>query len=488
MKTPGTVWLAAACTLVVLAGTIATTAADKIPITTSSEEARQLYLKGRDLNEKLRATDARALFQQAAAKDQGFALAQVGLANSAGTAKEFFDATARAVALADKASEPEKSLICALDAGGKGEPVRQKECLTKLLAACPDDERAHNLMGAYHFGRQEYPEAIAEYRKATSLNPAFSQPYNQMGYALRFQGEYPEAEQAFKKYIELIPSDPNPYDSYAELLMKLGRFEESIQNYEKALAVDPNFAASYVGIGNARVFMGQPAEARKTYAKLLANGRNDGEKLQAHFWTAMSYVHEGKTDEAVAAIQQMAAIDRAANDLVALSGTMAQAGNILLEAGRLDEAESKFRDRLATIDKAEVAAQVKEAAHRQALFDDARVALARNDVASAKAKASEYAKAVAAKQIPFEARQGHELQGRIALAEKRYEAAASELRQANQQDPRVLYLTAVALEGKGEQPAAKELAVKAADFNGLSNTYGYVRGKAKAMLKTAKAN
>jgi tetratricopeptide (TPR) repeat protein len=268
----------------------------------------------------------------------------------------------------------------------------------------------------------------------------------------------------------------------------MGRFEESIQNYEKALSVDPNFVASYVGIGNDRVFMGQPAEARKTYAKLLRVARNDGEKLLAHFWTAMSYVHEGQTDEAVAEIQKMAAIDQAGKDLVALSGTMAQMGNILLEAGRVDEAASKYRDRLATIDKADVAAQVKEAAHRQALFDEARVALARNDVASAQAKASDYSKEVAAKEIPFEVRQSHELQGRIALAEKSYEAAAAELRQANQQDPRVLYLTAMALQGKGDVLAAKQVGVQAADFNGLSNTYGYVRGKAKAMLKTAKTN
>jgi tetratricopeptide (TPR) repeat protein len=486
MTDPGAARLAAACALVVLAGGRAVTAADKIPITTSSAEARQLYMKGRDLSEKLRGTDARALFLRAAEKDPGFALAQVGLANSAGTAKEFFDGVARAVALAGRVSEPEKLVICALDAGAKGEPERQKDCLTKLSAACPGDERVHNLMGAYHFVRQEYAAAVAEYRKATTINPEFSPPYNQMGYAHRFLGQYQEAEQAFRRYIELIPNDPNPHDSYAELLMKMGRFAESIRSYEKALAVDPNFAASYVGIGNDRVFMGQPAEARKAYARLLAIARTDGEKRLAHFWTAMSYVHEGGTDEAVEEIQKMAAIDQAGNDLVALSGTMAQMGNILLEAGRVDEAATKYRDRLATIDRADVAAQVKEAAHRQAHFDEARVALARNDIASAKAKASEYTKAVAAKSIPFEVRQSHELQGSIALAEKRYEAAAGELRQANQQDPRVLYMTAIALQGKGDVLAAKQMGVQAADFNGLSNTYGFVRGKAKAMLKTAK--
>jgi tetratricopeptide (TPR) repeat protein len=430
MKTRGAARLAA-CALAFLAVAPAATSADRIPITTSSEEARQLYLKGRDLAEKLRATDARALFQQAAAKDQGFALAHVGLANSAGTAKEFFDAVARAVALADKASEPEKLVICALDAGAKGEPARQQDCLARLVAACPDDERARNQMGAFHFGRQEYAAAVAEYEKANAINPAFSQPYNQKGYAYRFLGKYEEAEQAFKKYIELIPNDPNPYDSYAELLMKTGRFEESITSYEKALSVDPNFVASYVGIGNARVFMGQGEEARKTYAKLAAIARTDGERRQAHFWTAMSWVHEGATDKALAELEKMAAIDRAGKDLVALSGVTAQMGNVLIEASRVDEAAEKYRERTVIIDKAEVAAQVKEGAHRQALFDEARVALARNDLASAKAKASAYSKAVTAKGIPFEVRQSRELAGHIALAEKDY-ATAVELRQANQ--------------------------------------------------------
>lgn len=486
MKTCGATRLAALGAAFVLSATSPAASADRIPITTSSDEARQLYLEGRDLSEKLRATDARARFEKAAAQDRSFALAQVGLANTAGTAKEFFAAVARAVALSDKASEPEKLLICALDAGAKGEPARQNDCLARLIAAHPDDERAHNLMGAYHFGRQDYASAVAEYKKATGINPRFSQPYNQMGYAYRFMGKYPEAEQAFKKYIELIPGDPNPYDSYAELLMKLGRFDESIKSYEKALSVDPNFVASYIGIGNDRVFLGRPQEARASYGKLAAIARNDGEKLQAHFWTAMSYVHEGATDQALAELSKMVAIDQAGKDFAALSGTYNQMGNILLEAGRLDDAAARFGDQVSAMEKAEVADQVKDATRRQHLFDEARVALARNDLPAAKARAAAYTTAVDNKKIPFEVRQRHELAGRIALAEKSYATAAAELRQANQQDPRVLYVLATALQGKGEAEAAKTAAVQAADWNALSNTYGFVRGKAKAMATTKK--
>jgi hypothetical protein len=199
----------------------------------------------------------------------------------------------------------------------------------------------------------------------------------------------------------------------------------------------------------------------------------------------MSYVHEGATDSAIAEVEKMAALDKATNDLVALAGAYAQMGNILLEAGRVDAAAARFHDRDQTIDKADVAAQVKEAAHRQGLFDEARIAIARQDLPAAKAKAAAYATAVAGPKIPFEVRQNRELAGRIALAEKDWKAAASALREANQQDPRVLYLTALADQGNGDVAAAKKAGVEAADFNALSPTYGYVRSKAKAMLKTA---
>jgi tetratricopeptide (TPR) repeat protein len=341
-------------------------------------------------------------------------------------------------------------------------------------------------MGAFHFGRQDYAAAVEEYKKATVINPQFSQPYNQMGYAYRFMGQYKEAEQAFQKYIELIPGDPNPYDSYAELLMKLGRFEESIKSYEKALSVDPNFVASYVGIGNNLVFLGRPQEARATYAKLAGIARNDGERLQAHFWTAMSYVHEGTADKALAELQKNAAIDEAGKDFAALSGTYNQMANILLEAGRVDEAAARFRDQVSAIDKADVAPQIKEATHRQQLFDEARVALARNDLPTAKTRAAAYTTAVNTKKLPFEVRQTHELAGRIAHFEKNEALAATELRQANQQDPRVLYMLAVALLKKGDARAAKDAAVQAADWNALSNTYGFVRGKARAIATAQK--
>jgi tetratricopeptide (TPR) repeat protein len=455
--------------------------AGKVAITTSSEEARGLYLKARDLQEKLRATDAHALFAQAVAKDPSFAMAYLGLATSGGGNQEFFDGLAKAVANADKASAGEQLLIRAADAGAKADPVHQKEALDKLVKSFPNDERVHNQLGAYYFGRADYAKAIASYERAIAINAKFSTPYNQLGYAYRFAGKLPEAERTFKKYIELIPDDPNPYDSFAELLMEEGKFDQSIQTYEKALKVDPNFIASYVGIGNDQIFQGKGDEARKTFARLTKAARNDGERRQALLWTAMSYVHEGAWDKGLAELDKMLAIAAAAKDHGNVAGDYNLIGTVLLEAGRPDEALAKFKAQIEATDKADVPPAVKEAARRGFLFNETWVAIVKHDVAGAKAKAAAYGKAISKDRL-FEVRQLHELNGLIALEEKRFAAAAAEFAQAPPRDPRMFYLTALALQGAGDAKAAKASARKAAEFNGLAINYAFVRTKAKALL------
>ena len=458
---------------------------EKIPVTSSVPEAREAFLRGRDLFEKLRVADARAAYQEAAAKDPKMAFAQLGLANTAPTGKDFFAALEKAVALAPSASDGERLQIEALQAGVQNRPAQQKQLLDELIKRYPGDERAHNALGNWYFGQQEYAAAAKAYQKAIAINPEFSQPYNQLGYVLRFMERYDEAEKAFQRYVELIPDDPNPHDSYAELLMKTGRFDASIEHYRKALEVDPGFVASYVGIGNNQIFQGKSEEARRTFAQLAARARDLGQKRQALLWTATSYVHDGATDKAMAEVEKMRQTDVAENDLSNLAGAYNFGAEILLEAGRTDEAARWFEQQLAAIDKASVPDAVKENQRRNGLFDQARVALARDDVATARKLADAYDRKVAEKKIRFEQQQAHELRGRILLAEKKYPAAVKELAKANGQDPRALYLLAEALQGAGDVKQARKVARRAAEFNGLAFNYAFVRAKAKRLMDGA---
>jgi len=463
---------------------VATPTRDEVPITTGSGEARALYLQARDLNEKLHTSDARVMFERAIAKDHDFALAYLGLAIVAPTPRDLFVALDHAVALADKVSEPERLMIRGFHAGATGKPKQQKELYAELVRRYPRDERALSLLGAFYFGQQDYAKSIELYTRAVASNPSFGSPYNILGYAYRALENYGESEKMFKKYIELIPDDPNPYDSYAELQMKIGQFDASIQSYEKALALDHTFVTAYIGIANDHMFSGRGDAARATLARLVQGARDDGERRQALAWTAESFVHDEAWDRALGEIEKMIALSGRAGDLAQQADDLGFKANVLLEAGRPADAAAAFRARLETSDRSKLPADVKEATHRNALYDEARVALANHELAIAKARAAAYAKQVAAKQIPLELRQQHELAGRIAFAESRPRIAAAELAQANQIDPRVLYLRALALRDAGEVVKARDAARKVAELNILNLNYGYVRGKAKALLRS----
>ncbi len=460
----------------------ATAAGAKLPITTSSDEAKKQYLEGRDKTERLLIADSLANFDKAIELDPNFALAELARANASQSPKEFFDHLAKAVALADKASEGEKLLIVSTKAGVDGDTAKQKESLDKLVAMFPDDERVQVIVGGYYFGQQDYTKALEHYNKAIQTNANHAPAYNIAGYAYRQNGQMDKAEQSFKKYIELIPKDPNPYDSYAELLMKMGRFDESIEQYRKALAIDPKFIASRQGVAMNLLYGGKPAEATTELEAITTNARNDGDRRTALFAQTVVDVDGGSMDRALADVDKQIAIDEKSNDVQAVAGDLQLKAAILLEMGKADEAGPQFAKALETIEKSSQSQDFKDNAKLQNRYNTASVALAKKDVASAKSDADALLKGATATGNKALVRQAHELAGMIALEEKNYDAAIAELNQASQQDPYNLYRLALAYQGKGDDAKAKEYAKKAADFNGLPQiTYAMIRLKAKKM-------
>jgi tetratricopeptide (TPR) repeat protein len=457
--------------------------AAKIPVTTSSEEARKEYLAGRDLQEKLRITDSIAHYDKALSLDPNFALAELNRANVSPTAKEFFDHLNKAVALSAKASEGERLLIQATEAGANANPTKQKEILEKLVAAYPNDERAHFNLGGYYFGQQDFTQAITHYKKATELAPDYSTAYNILGYAHRQNGAYSEAESAFKKYIELIPNDPNPYDSYAELLLKMGRFDEAIAQYNKALSIEPTFLNSYFGIAAALTYEGKASEAQAQLQKITEKARSDGERRTALFGQMVVAADAGKFDQALEAVDKQYALGEKSNDKPAMAGDLQLKGNILLEMGRYDDATKAYDEALKTTADSNLSQQNKDNTALFHHYNLARVAIAKKDLATAKTETETFRKGAEAAKNANQLKLAHELLGRIALSEKNYDTAIAELGQANQQNPDVLYLQGEAYAGKGDAAKAKENFTKAAKFNSLPQlNYAFVRSKAEKAL------
>ncbi|MCP4582587.1 MAG: tetratricopeptide repeat protein [candidate division Zixibacteria bacterium] len=455
----------------------------KMPITTSSDEARNSYLHGLNLTDKLRFQEARQFFENAVKADPNFALAYLNLGFTLPSAKEFFETFDKARALTDQISEGERLWILGVEAGNNGRPLVQREYYLRMVKLYPNDERAHNLLGNYYFGQQKYETAIEQYEEAKKINPEFSQIYNQMGYAYRFLNRYGKAETAFKKYVELIPDDPNPYDSYAELLMKMGQFEKSIENYRKALEVNPNFAASHSGIATNFNFLGRHDEARQQLKVFYDGALNDGQRRAAHFATAVSYMDQGNSDMALAELDKQYALADKINDPTNKAGDLGTMGTILLFIGKPDEALLKFKQAREEVVNSDRSDEIKRNARLGYLFNEARVAVAQKKFDTAKAKQVEYAMGAEANNNRFQIWASHQIAGIIALAEGEYDKAISEFQKANPQNTYNLYRIGLAYKGKGDKVNAHKWFETVANYNQLNSlNYSFVRTQAQKLV------
>jgi tetratricopeptide (TPR) repeat protein len=263
----------------------------------------------------------------------------------------------------------------------------------------------------------------------------------------------------------------------------MGRFDEAITQYNKALAIDPNFINSHFGIAAALTYKGKAADAQAELQKMTEKARTDAERRTALFGQMVVAIDSGKLDQALAEVDKQYAIAQKNSDPGAMTGDLQLKANVLLEMGKYDAAKQAFDQALKTTTDSGLSQQVKDNAARFNHYNLARVAVAKNDLAMAKTETETFRKGAEAAKNANQLKQAHELAGRIAFAEKNYDGAISELSQANQQNPDVLYLLAQAYRGKGDDANARTFFTKAAKFNSLPQlNYAFVRNKAEKAL------
>lgn len=466
---------AAAITLALTLPVLASTG--ELPITTSSPEARQLFLQAREKADNLELQAALKLVDEAIAKDPDFAMAYWLRANSVGAFPVFRENLDKAVNLADKVSPGEREWILASKAQADGDLAATKTHLDALSAAFPRDKRVVVRLARYQRTLGHDREAATLFRKVTTMAPSYAPAYNDLGYAQVALKNFAGAEASFRKYIRLLPASPNPYDSYAEMLMRAGRFDDSIAQYRKALAKDPTFVSSLAGIGTNQLLQKDYEAARQTFEQQRAKEPDLNGQLNAIENLAKSYVYEGNSAQAVKTYEDLTARAREGGLALRCVNAQLDAASVLAQAG----------DGAAALPHVEQAESIVKASSLPASVvarQESAIALARANVLSAQgqvdASRSELEKARAAieqRQIPAEMDRLYAVMGTVALRQKQYKEALAFLKKGDDQDPYTLYQRAMAEAGLGQARQASTLFAAVANSN--VNDLGY------AMVRTA---
>ena len=456
--------------------------AAKVPITTNSDEARTLYMQGRDLLDDLHFLEANEAFLQAVAADDSFAMAHYQAAVTAQTNAEFFDSIAKASDRTANASDGEQLYIQALAAGAENDQPAQRAALEDLMGLYPKDERTHFALANFLLGQQDFAGAIAHFGHATAIAPDFAGAYNSLGYAQRNVDDLDSALAAFEKYVELIPGEANPYDSLAELQMEMGSYDESIANYRRALEIDPYFAASYAGISINQSLKGEPDRAQEVVDEMLAAARNFPERQGALFRSVTSHLFAGDIDAAMDVCAVILAEAEVAGNHSAMGAITEYMGDIMMTSGDAAKAEDYFDAALDHRTQANLnEANVAQAA-RAHLFKTAIASMIGDDGEAAASRTAEYIAAAEAHGTAFEKRRIHELSGYLAMNQDDGEAAAAHFENASQLQPVPLYWAARVSQDLGNLDKARDLAARAANRNTLSANLPFFRAAAVELL------
>jgi len=104
---------------------------------------------------------------------------------------------------------------------------------------------AQLIEGLYHFQREDYQEALYEWRIAAKNDPENVNAFLYQGWALKELGRFAEAVEAYRKVVEIDPYNPGAYNSWAIALYNMCKSEAAIGKLKKLVKIMPDYAKAY---------------------------------------------------------------------------------------------------------------------------------------------------------------------------------------------------------------------------------------------------
>lgn len=243
-------------------------------VTTSSLEAYQAYLRGRNELERFFDADAKRSLEKAISLDPEFGVAYLYLSKAyaeLGDTRAQNEALEKALPFASRASEKERLYIEASYASVvKRDGLERRRLLEELVAKYPGEKDAYHELGRSYASAKLYPQALANFEKALALDPDFGLTLNEAAYACLQMGQPAKAIPYLERYAAANPGDPNPQDSIAEMLMRTGRLDESIDKYKEVLKAHPDFYGSWGSLAYVYALQENYPEARRCLDELVA--------------------------------------------------------------------------------------------------------------------------------------------------------------------------------------------------------------------------
>jgi serine/threonine protein kinase/tetratricopeptide (TPR) repeat protein len=241
---------------------------------TASREAYNFYLQGRYFWEKRGKEDverAVEFFNKAIEKDQTYALAYAGIADS-------YDV------LGDNLLIPSNEAF-----------PKAKAAALKALEINDGLAEAHVSLASILDHEHNFSRAEKEYKIAIELNPGYATAHHWYALFLSYQGRHDEAIKEILQARELDPLSPRINANVGYILYNARRYDQAIGELKKSAGLFPEHATNYGYAGYVYALTGRYEEALSAFNHALELEASAGEFI---LWPAYCYARSGKQAEA----------------------------------------------------------------------------------------------------------------------------------------------------------------------------------------------
>src|SRR5499427_4061468 len=269
-----------------------------LPVTTSSNKAREFYVKGMEDYENLYLERCNDDWRAAVKEDPNLAVAWAWIAFNSGNPEEVSAARAKAKTLAPKLTPGEQLMVAWVAKVQEGDFLGGITAMNDMLEMYPRDKHLLYLAGNWLMAENGNDQALKMMQKALAIDKNFPAALNDLAYVEARNREFDKAFVAMDRYVALLPKEPNPQDSFGELKRMAGDFDSALAHYRAALKMDPDFVSSQIGIADTYALMGNQEQARAEYDKAIRFAHNEADRVNYEMQKAMTYVRDGNYAEA----------------------------------------------------------------------------------------------------------------------------------------------------------------------------------------------
>ncbi len=270
----------------------------RIKLTTSSEEARDLFWQARKALENQDVASPPQLLQKAIELDPEFAFGYMLLSafnNNAGHME-------KALELAKNASEAERKYIEATQHARNQSLDDAIAGFEEVLKDYPNDRMTNMMVGQLYAGQSRWKDAERVFAKSLKLDGSSLRVYQMLGNAYAQQSKSKKAEEVYQRAVKLDESQFAGYQMLSNFYAQQGRFDEANDVLKKAgMATKGNEAQIAQGLGTNALFQDDYSKARKHYRTAVSLTDRDATPFIPFFGLAWTYLYEndGQIDPAL---------------------------------------------------------------------------------------------------------------------------------------------------------------------------------------------